>query len=462
MPLLLNSLTMNTLIVCLVFSIIALGNACSHNPPKLSDKSEGRFLGQSIVHRYNLENGLKVLILEDHSSPTFSYQTWYNVGSRDEVVGLTGLAHLFEHMMFKATSHHPEGDFDRIMDSAGSENKNAFTNRDYTGYVQSMPTSRLELVVEMESDRMMNLLVNDQSLDKEREVVQNERRFREENSPDGTLYEKLNEFAFSKHPYHWPVIGYSADLVRAKAKDCYDFYKNHYSPNNATVVVVGDVDKDKTLQLIQKYYGPFKTQNVRRYAGAIEPRQKSEHRATLKLGVSVEKLYVAYRLPPLNHPSIPSIEVLNNVLGHSNSSQLYAKLVDRGIATSVDSFHDGRRDGGLLVIVANMQKGRKAAQALDAIDKAVTQLQHGEFSEEDISGAKAQYKYELFEDLETNFNKAKNLGFFETVAGRWESGVELVAKLGQVTKADVMEAAKTYLVSSQRTVLFGLPKGKGK
>lgn len=256
-----------------LISVLALFlSACSTaKPAKMNEStwlSSANTSNSSKVYKYELENGLKLIVLEDHSAPTFAYHTWFSVGSMDEDPKYTGLAHLFEHMMFKATKNHPDGDFDHILESAGAEGENAFTNRDYTGYVQSLPRhgkrDNLELIAELESDRMVNLIVDEEVLNKEREVVQNERRFRNENSPEGKMYERVYELAFKKHSYHWPVIGYEEHLQRTKAKECYEFYKRYYAPNNATIVIVGDVKHTDALNIVSKYYGAIPSSKIAR------------------------------------------------------------------------------------------------------------------------------------------------------------------------------------------------------
>ncbi|NDG83730.1 MAG: insulinase family protein, partial [Proteobacteria bacterium] len=225
--------------------LVAL-TSCSQSPVKPEGKAPGvqkeghfeviPFAGNFSLRRARLPNGLKILILKDPSSPTFAYQTWFNVGSRNEVAGKTGLAHLFEHLMFKGTTHHKEGEFDALLEQAGAEGENAFTSNDHTAYVQELPDTRFDLITDLEADRMVNLIVNDASFKTEREVVQNERRFRKENSAEGTMYQTLFETSFSEHPYHWPVIGYEQDLNAMTAQDARDFYERFYSPDRATVV----------------------------------------------------------------------------------------------------------------------------------------------------------------------------------------------------------------------------------
>ena len=452
---------------CFAVAIAAMAMpACSHGPGTgtsgaTEHAGEERFFGSLKVHRSRLANGLTVLVLEDHSSPTFAYHTWFKVGSMDEEKGLTGLAHLFEHMMFKATKNHPEGQYDRILDSAGAEKQNAFTNRDYTGYVQALPKDKLELIMQMESDRMVNLIVEKTPLDKEREVVKNELRFRLENSPDGTMYERLYSLAFGEgHPYHWPVIGSMQDLENAKPEQCLDFYRNHYAPNNATIVVVGDVDHGQVVSLAERYYGHMKPQPVKRYSGPVAHGQTAERRETLKLAVAADKLYVGYHIPPVTAPDTPAIELLPNLIAALQSSRLYKRLVDGGIASKSTAFTYSGKGVGLLILSVGLQKGRTAAQALSAIDSEVARIRAKGFAAEELQIAKNQYRFDLFNGLDSNFSKAQNIGFFETVAGSLGRGVQIIEAIDAIGVNAVNAAARIVLNQKTRTVLYGVPRGK--
>ena len=203
--------------------------------------------GEIRVDKYVLPNGLRVLIWEDHRVPLFAYQTWFRVGSRHEQGGRTGMAHLFEHMMFKATSNHKEGEFDRIMEQHGAQT-NAATWVDWTYYREKLPAGNLDLLCGLESDRMENLVLDEGQLESEREVVINERLLRVDNDPEGLLYEKLYALAFGRsHPYGWPTIGWMDDIRAISLEDCRDFYGRYYAPNNATITLVGDVDRDEAM-----------------------------------------------------------------------------------------------------------------------------------------------------------------------------------------------------------------------
>ena len=252
--------------IVLTWAVLSAGAAllpgCSSGPEVKSaapDLNAVPLVGNFLVHRYTLDNGLRLLVVEDHTSPTFAYQTWFRVGSRDEVVGRTGLAHLFEHMMFKETKLHKDGEFDKLLEAAGAEGENAFTSRDYTAYVQELPSTKLDLIMSLESDRMVGLEVNDQLFKTELEVVQNERRFRNENSPDGTMYQEIFDASFTKHPYHWPVIGYQEgpryDDLRATTHRWRSTALTT-APTTRRSWSSGDVKPDEVLaKVTQKYYG---------------------------------------------------------------------------------------------------------------------------------------------------------------------------------------------------------------
>jgi len=267
-------------LLLLIVASSILFTSCSHQSANIKSNPKAETLtGEFKVRRVLFNNGLKLLILSDDSSPTFAYQTWFAVVSRNEVVGKTGLAHLFEHMMFKGTKKYPDGQFDSILEQSGVEGENAFTTNDHTVYIQELPKEQLDLIIELESDRMNNLVVDENSFKTEREVVQNERRFRKENSAEGTIYQTLFETAFSESPYHWPVIGYEQDLNIMNAQDARDFYRSYYSPDRATIVVVGDVNENEVIRKVEKAYGTLVAKNTPNVEMKRDPEQKAPRRA---------------------------------------------------------------------------------------------------------------------------------------------------------------------------------------
>jgi zinc protease len=416
------------------------------------------FVGTYEVHRFVLDNGLKVLVVEDHSSPTFAYQTWFRVGSRDEVPGFTGLAHLFEHMMFKETKNLKDGEFDRILESSGAEGENAFTSKDYTAYVQELPSDKLDLIAKLESDRMVNLLVNEKAFKTEREVVQNERRSRNENSPDGLMYQELFATAFLKHPYRWPVIGYQEDLNRMSAKDAVDFYHSYYSPNHATIVVVGDVKPSKVISVVEKYYGKISAQPSPVRVIEDEPAQTSPRRKQLKLNIQVEKMLLGYHIPSLKADDLPALRVAAALLAGGKSARLSRALVDTGVASDVGSYELEDKDPSLFVIGVNLQREKRAAQAEVIILREIQNLSRSNISDQEMERAKNRVDFGFFDGLNDNSEKARFLGSYETMANDFQHGLRQQQKVANITTADVHAVLKKHLDPRNRTVITGVKK----
>jgi zinc protease len=462
-----NILNKVLVILFLILTISTLSGCQTESKQKNNSKVQETlwFNGQKAF-RAELDNGLKLIVLEDHSAPVFTYHTWYSVGSKDEVPNFTGLAHLFEHMMFKATKNYEEGYFDKVLESAGAEGENAFTSRDYTAYVQSLPRfgkqDNLELIAKLEADRMVNLIVNEDSFHKEREVVQNERRFRNENSPDGKLYEKIYEISFTKHPYHWPVIGYEQDLNRMTAQDCLDFYKKFYAPNNATIVIIGDVTFDEAYKTIKKYYSAIPASPIKRNISIKEPPQKNQKIETLKLKVQVEKLVAGYHVPEGTHPDFAKLEALRAILGSGKSSRLYKKLVDSGLATDVVVENSEDKDPGLFLFWITMQKGKSANLALQILKQELKKLSQTPPSKEELQRAISQIRFSVFDDLVSNDAKARFIGFYEVVTGNYENGIKLLDDVKKVTPKDVQEVTKKYFKPNLINAVIGIPEGAKK
>jgi zinc protease len=415
-------------------------------------------VGTFKVHPFTLDNGLRLLVVEDHSSPTLAYQTWFRVGSRDEVMNYTGLAHLFEHMMFKGTKAHPEGQYEHILEEAGAEGLNAFTSQDYTAYIQEIPSDKLDLLASLESDRMHNLVVNDQSFRTEVGVVQNERRFRNENNPDGMIEQELFGLAFKKHPYHWPVVGYQEDLDRMSSENAREFYQNYYNPSHATIVMVGDVTPDRALSVVKKYYGSLPGKASPPHVVEAEPAAKETRRKTLNMNIQVQKLWVAYRVPSITNPDAPKLEVLASILTGGKSSRLHRALVETGIASSVEASNPGSEDPSLFTIVVNLQKGKKAAQAEAVINREIQRLFREPISDREMERAQNRLSFDFYSGLSTSYEKARFLGYFEASANDFQKGIEFRKEIPKVTPADVQSVVKTYFVPDNRTVITALPK----
>lgn len=445
-------------LVLLALVSVLNGFGCASAGKNEKDGKKVPFFGSTEIYRTTLPNGLKLLVLEDSSSPTFAYQTWFRVGSRDEDVNYTGLAHLFEHMMFKGTKDLPEGQFDRTLEQAGAEGENAFTSRDYTAYVQEMPKSKLELIAKLEADRMVNLVVNDRSFKTEREVVQNERRMRNENSPDGLMYQEIFGVAFHKHSYRWPVIGYEEDLNRMDAVHAEKFYKSHYSPNHATIVVVGDVKAHEVLKIVTKYYGHLEAKNIPEKVITKEPEQTAPRLKTLKLNTEVQKMMVAYPVPAVTHDDIPALQVMRTVLTGGKSSRLYKALVDSGITNSIDTYDLDDKDPSILIFMANLQKGKKATQAERVMLAEIERFKKKPISLPELERAKNSLQTQFYDSLSAPSEKANFIGHYETVSDSFKTGVTIFNQISSVTANQVQAAAKKYLNAQSRSVVMGVQK----
>ena len=414
--------------------------------------------GEKIVHRWTLKNGLKLVVLEDHSSPTFAWQTWFRVGSRDEQLGRTGLAHLFEHMMFKGTKTRADGEFDRLLDEAGAEGQNAFTSNDHTAYVEELPIDSLDLVASLESERMRGLIVDENAFKTEREVVQNERRMRTENSPDGMLYQELFGLAFVKQSYRWPVIGYARDLEQMNAQDAREFYDRWYRPNNATIVVVGDVRPDEILALVERKYGSFE-------AGILPDRSKdkdsppsSPRFKQLEMNIQTDKLMIGYPAPEALHGDTPAILMLDAILAAGNSSRLHRALVETGIASSVYAYPLMNVAPSLYIIGASLQSQHHAAKAEKIILSEIAKLSRTPPTSAEIERALNQMEFSFFEGLNSNSEIANFLGQAETDLGGFEKEFEIRSALKKVTAAEIQKAASNWLREKTRSTVVGTPK----
>src|SRR5262245_64967345 len=265
------------------------------------------------VVQYRLDNGLKILTLEDHSVPAMSYYTLFRVGSRNERPGRTGISHLFEHMMFNGSRKFGPEVFDRTLEGKGGVS-NAFTTEDVTVYFESFPSDALATVVEMEADRVAALVIGEEGLSHEREVVKEERRLRTDNDIEGAMLELLQGIAYLAHPYQWPVVGWMPDLDAITVKDCEDYFRAHYAPNNATIVLVGDFKPERAIDLISKAYGSIPSQPATEAVVRDEPEQQGERRALLRRAAQLPAVTVAYHVPPTSSSDIFALDLLETLL----------------------------------------------------------------------------------------------------------------------------------------------------
>lgn len=420
---------------------------------------EYRYNEALAVEKYVLPNGLVVLFLPDRKAPVFSYQTWFRVGSRHEREGKTGIAHLFEHLMFKETKNTPEGVFDRTLEGLGAR-VNAATWLDWTFYYEDVPAGHLETVVRLEADRMENMILNERQLEAEREVVINERRQRVDNDPSGKLSEVLWATAFEKHPYRNPTIGWMRDIENLTLEDCLRFYETYYAPNNAVVVVVGDVDREALLRLVTRHYGHMEPQEIPAPPAVVEPRQEQAKREELRLAISTERLLVGYKAPAVTDSRSAALEVLNEVLFEGDSARLTRALVTEGeLASHVSAFVPPFRDPGLYEITVDLRPGKTAEQAEAVVLEEMSRVIAEGITEAELQKARNKLETRFYRQLETAQQKAHGLGFWEVTADDYRLLFTIADRYRRVALDDVKAVAREVLRPDNRTVVVARPLG---
>lgn len=406
------------------------------------------------VERYQLGNGLTVLVLVDATAPVFSYQTWFHVGSRHEKKGKTGLAHLFEHLMFNETENLPAGTFDRKLEEAGAES-NAATWMDWTFYYENLPRDGLALAVSLEAERMGRLVLREPQVKSEKEVVANERRQRVDDDVDGAVSEILYATAFTKHGYGWPTIGWMDDIQGFTTEDCAAFYRTYYAPNNATIVVVGDVDREELLGLLQKHYGPMLRSDIPVEDVQPEPPQTDERRVEVEKPTATEKLVIGYKGPALGDHDHAALSVANEVLFGGRASRMHRALVQDGeLAVDCRGWLSTFRDPGLYDLSVTARPGVTAEQVLDVVDREIARLVDEALSQSELDRVKARMELGALQGMETVSGKAEQIGFWDTVTGDPAGSFARVAQVRRVSASDVRRAVRRFLRSESRTVIL--------
>lgn len=403
------------------------------------------------LRRFRLGNGLVVLTLVDRAAPTVSYHTWFRVGSRNEKSGKTGLAHLFEHLMFNETRSRPHGEFDRLMEGSGAE-ANAATWTDWTYYYENAPRTALPLLVELEADRMANLVLRAPQVRSEKEVVVNERKLRVDDDVEGKALELLYATAFRRHPYRWPTIGWMDDIRGLTVRDCREFYRANYAPDNATIVIAGHFNERKALELVQRHYGGFRASRSRpRRAIRKEPAQRRERTRQLSAPTPTPKLLVGYHAPAFSHPDTAALVVANEILFGGQSSRLYRSFcLDRELATSVRGSISPFIDPGLFEIWVSLRKGKRLTDAVALLDQELEQLGTQGPTPREVDKATHQLELSFLHSMETAGGKAEQIGFYETVLGDGAGVFTRLAEYRHVDASHVRRAVARYLRPSRR------------
>ena len=409
------------------------------------------------VHEFNLHNGLKLLVKEDHRAPIVVSQIWYRVGSADEYAGITGISHFLEHMMFKGTEKYPRQAFTETIKKHGGRD-NAFTSRDYTAYYQLFEKSYLEKSFDLESDRMHNLQLKQEDFDKEREVVREERRWRVDDKPESRLYEQLYASAFNTAPYRQPVIGWDNDLVNLKLQDLSDWYQHWYAVNNATLVVVGDVTAAEVYALAQQYFGNLEPRPLPDRKARDEMPQHGEKHITLSVPATQPAIAIAYKAPRAGHAKETwhpyALSVLAAILAGNDSSRFSKNLIrGQGIAFYADVYYGVyNRYQNLFVIFAAPNTESDVAQLQLAIEKELENLKVQAIDDEELQKIKTQLLADKIYEQDSIQHQASALGRLQTIGAGWQAHFRFPQHIQAVTAAQVMEVANEYLVASKRTV----------
>lgn len=410
------------------------------------------------VTRFTLENGLTVLLLEDHSVPMVSYHTWYRVGSRDEYPGVTGAAHMLEHMMFKGAKKYDGKSFDRIFHENGITN-NAFTSNDYTGFYENLPSSKLELVMDMEVDRMSSLALNPEDLKSEKEVVKEERRWRVDNNPMGLLRELMMGTMFKVNSYKWPVIGYMKDIENYDVEKLRFFYNTYYVPNNAVLVIVGDFKTSTVKSLIEKYYGKLPSRPLPERNYKVEPVQTVQQNAGLKKDVQNSSFVVAFQSPKQGSSDMYALDLAANILGYGTSSRLHKRLVySKQIATSAYAYNYSMKDAGIFAVGVNLKPGLPIQDALNVVYNEVWKMRTQKVTTQELEKAKTQVMKDLVDSLKTMDGKARALAVNEIVNGTYETLFTDLEKYQAVSADDIKSVAEKYTQQTQRSIITLEPK----
>lgn len=421
---------------------------------------------QANTHEFQLSNGLKLIVREDHRAPTVAHMVWYRAGSMDEVNGKTGVAHVLEHMMFKGTDKVKSGEFSRLVAAVGGR-ENAFTSRDYTAYFQQVEKSKLDEVMKLEADRMSNLNFDDAEFLKEIQVVMEERRLRTEDNPSSLLNESLMATAYMSSPYRHPVVGWMNDLVNMKAADARDWYRSWYKPNNATVVIAGDVDPKAILQAVEKYYGVASERALPERKPQIEPPQKGIKRVQVKAPADSAQLAMAWKVPRLQVGQLEddepyALELLAAVLDGYDNARLNRTLVKQErVVNDVGVGYDMiSRGPELFLISTSMAKGKTVEQAESSIRKALKEIADKGILESELKRIKVRILSDQIYKRDSIFGQAMEIGSTEMAGFSWRDIDVILEKMQTITPAQVQAVAKKYLVDEGLTVAVLDPQAR--
>ncbi len=457
----------NVIISLVVVSTLALGWVLfqEDDEPAIEQQDEA-------VKSYQLSNGMKVIVVENHRAPVVVSQVWYRVGASYEHDGITGVSHVLEHMMFKGTKKHPAGEFSEIIAANGGE-ENAFTGQDFTAYFQKIANDRLELCLKLEADRMRNVVFDEKEFIKELEVVKEERRLRTDDKPTALTYEHFKAVAYTNSPYRRPIIGWMEDLDTLTVEDARQWYDTWYAPNNATLVVAGDVKAEEVFQLAKQYFGQLPASEIPKLKPRYETKQYGTKRLTVELPAKIPFLIMGYKAPILRPDMVDgedewevyALEVLAGVLDGGNSARLSNNLV-RGqeIANSASaSYSMSARHETLFVLSAVPNDGVEVDALELALRKEMEMIKNQLPDEEELARVKAQVVAAQVYKQDSTFYQAMEIGMLDTIGLPWQIKDDYVEKILAISAEQVQQVAIKYLIDESLTVaeLVPLPIDSG-
>ncbi|UCG79478.1 MAG: insulinase family protein [Nitrospirota bacterium] len=408
-----------------------------------------------------LDNGMKVLIIEDHKAPVATFQVWYKVGSRDEPAGKRGISHLLEHMMFKGTPKYGSKVFSQMIKNNGGVD-NAFTTRDHTAYFQILSSDRLDISIELEADRMRNLLLDPKELEAEARVVMEERRLRTEDDPQNLLFEEVIAAAFKAHPYKYPVIGWMSDLSSIDRDDMADYYNKYYSPDNAFIIVVGDVDAGEVLKEIRAAFGPIPKGAARPEVATEEPEQSGEKRVYLEKEASLPYILIAYHVPNFPDEDSYALDVLSSILS-GKSGRLYRNIIN-GDKVAVNAFGEylsDYLDPMLFILGGTALPGKDIEEVETALIEEIEKIKRIPPLEREVQKARNQVEAAFIMGQDSLYSQARVIGSFEMLGG-WRLKDRYVDGIRNVKPEDVQRVARKYFVKNNRTVGILMPRSNSK
>ena len=404
----------------------------------------------------SLNNGLKILLIEDHSAPVVNLQVWVHVGSRVEDPGELGLTHMFEHMMFKGSRKYGPGEHSAIVQANGGRN-NAYTTEDVTVFHETVPADRLELVIALEAERMHNLDINADNLASELKVVRDERLMRTDNSIHGTLSEQLSANSYIIHPYHNPVIGWLEDIEHYNVESCRRFYRRWYVPNNMTVVVAGDFRAEEAREIIDHYFGPMPRRELHPRRVDRELPQRGERRIVYHMETQQPLLAVAYHTVALRDSDFVVLEVIATILSNGESSRLYKRLVDGQLATWAWGSQESMEDPGLFDFWISPMPGVAPEETEAALYEELERLAREPVSARELQKAKNKLEDRFIFNLQNTEEKATLVGHYQIRAGDYHLANTIIPRTAAVTAADIQRCAARYFTADNRTVVTILP-----